>query len=642
MKKRLSPLSLVSLGACILAALLILTHRQGAIVSFDEGFHGGAALYLQEVIRFFLGQEPRPDYLFGEFRNGVVLYPHTWTIVATFLGFVFGSTTAVFRFATSLFYIATVIGSYWFIRKSGHSERAAIASAAMLATVPMVMIYSHLMMLEVPLLLGVGFMVGSIYLLSEGKLKRDRRTILFLTLGFILSTHTKLPAWPVAWAIILGYAVLSSLFFYRDHTYKRFLKPEILLFFFASFTSLIVFILFENRFFDANMVEFFLDQSQGGGKANPLMHALELAWMRKSFYLRDFAHIPFLATVWFGSVAAYALWKRTRLSLLFVLWTFITYATFSGVNPQVPQYIMPIYAPLAFATALLLIDIGELRIIKRASSLIPAALIIGVILLQVGSLKKSEAYGWRAQVTGQEDAVQLMMKSAKEGDRVLSWHDGDSYVIREAGLRKKLQITSAANQLCPQAMVGSYDWALVVNQPPQISDIDKAILTTAPWKEIGRFGEDKTTILYHNERPSLPLTIETEEFKAERRVSDTEAGNSTALLVKESFEQPAFWGCLRLLPYGKLQAEFRIKSVTIPSSVSDETGIMRIEYSGYPSGEDSGRVILAKELRHAGPGYQSFIIPLDHTKVNVRGEFRIVVYNPITAHVDSIIINRPQ
>lgn len=633
----------VLLGASIIASTLALTHPSGTIISFDEGFHGGAALYFDQVVRQFLGWTTpsiAPDYIQREFSNGVTLYPPLWTIVATKLSLIFGPSTEAFRAATSVFYIVALMLVYWFVVKATEKQLPAILAVVIVGTVPMIAIYSHLMMLEVPLLVGVTAMVGSFFLLAHGFIKRTWYSILIIALIFLLAPLTKLPALPIAWLIIASYIIGSSILFWRSCLYRDFLKPEIILFALISFGTVFGVIRWIDQQFGVNMLEFFVGQTQAGVQENPITQALELAWVKKHFYLRDFLHIPHLMIIWFGSLFGYALWKRTHLSFFLFAWAVVTYAAFSGVQPQVPQYIMPLYVPLSIATALLLHDLAHIA--RNSNKISPFALSVGatciVVALQILALPKSEAYGWRTKATGQEAAVQIITDRAKPGDRVLSWHDGDTYAIRIATVDKQLQIINGTTQACPHAMRDSIEWALVVHEPPYISPIDLATLTQPPWQEVGRFGADKTTILYHNPTTSWPAHLEAEGIENAQRRGDATASGGQSITLTEQQSQPAVWGCIRVLPFGKHAADFYLKAEGISKTIRDGESIARIEHGAAGGKELAGRTITAGELRQNTTTYTPFRLELDHTEMNLAGEYIIRIYRPVTVLFDKIVV----
>ena len=447
MKRKVPLWLLVFLGAVIASVIIAIFHQQSAIISFDEGFHGGGALFLNQAFHHYILQQKTTSisYLLGEFANGITLYPPLWAMVAAGVSLVFGPTTEVFRLSTGVFYVASIMTVYFLVKLATKRDQPAVLSAAIVGTMPMVILYSNLMMLEVPQMWGVMAMVAGFFMYSNGLIPRNLKYFLLVGVVFLLGPLTKLPAIVVAWSIIGLFIALSSILFCRQRYYRNFLKPELLLFPIISFLGIASYILIEIRFLHVNMINFYIGQSQGSVSGNPLIKALYAAWQSREFYLRDFRHIPVMSTIWVGSVILYFLWKRTPFSILLVAWAFGVYACFSAVNPQVPQYIMSIYPPLAIGTALAISEITsfiKLKHLRLASTLLLTAVLV---FFQIKDINKSEAYGWFSQATYQQEAADLLVSQAKPGDKVLVWHDGTTYVIQVAGLKKQLEIQILIN-----------------------------------------------------------------------------------------------------------------------------------------------------------------------------------------------------
>lgn len=644
MRKRiLNEAGYVIAGAIVAAILSAITHPSGAIISFDEGFHGGAALYFQELARFALHLIPHaPHYIESEFANGVTLYPPLWTALAALLGFIAGPSTAIYRAATLVFYCSGIILTYWFVRRTTKSWLASTAAGLLFATTPMILIYSHLMMLEVPLLVAMMAMVLGFFAYTEGMIKRRWSTIALLTLVFAIGPLAKLPGLPVTWAIIAAYVIISSLIFWRQRFYKRFLKPELVLFLIVSFIPLALYILLVRRYLHVDMIEFFIGQSNEGARSDmpAFLYLLYLSWTHRDFYLRDFLHMPTLSLIWLGSVVGYAVWKRTSLSLLLVLWVSGVYFAFSGVSPQVPQYIMPIYAPLALATGLFLYDACMTLPRLRLRGHVFVGAMVALIALQISAISLSEGYGWRTKITGQEQAAAWIADHSQTGERVITWHDGTFYAIRLAGLDKQLQIMHGGPSVCPQAVRDSTEWVTEINEPPLTEPVYDAIVKQAPWQEVKNFGQGVAgTVLYHSEAALIPMTIEAETHDPARAIADAEATNGKALLIRDTNRQPAIWGCLRSLPFGTDTATFWIKTMALPASTPNDQDIARIEYGGYPGGEDAHRIIKAGDLRQSG--YQAFSFPIDHTHMDRPGEFRLVMFRQGQLALDRIVVTPP-
>lgn len=629
--------------AILFAVIIALTHPAQAIISFDEGFHGGAVLYLRTAIsQYIFNQDVIPSAvsLQRQFSNGIVLYPPLWTLVAGAISYLFGATTETFRFATSLFYVGAIVTTYWFARLIKHSPKAALVASVILATMPMVVIYSHLMMLEMPQLLGIMAMVTSVYLLVMGHLPRNHWSVACIALIFLLGPLTKLPAFVVAWGTIFGFAIASSLLFYRQHFYKRWLKPELLLFFVVSFVSIAGFIIFEKKVWGSNMIDFYLGQSQGSDQSGFLLHTVDLVRRTIGFYLKDFYHTPVLSLVWWGSLLALLFIKRTPLALFLFTWAAVTYLAFTGVKPQVAQYIMPLYAPLAIATGIVIANLSDRFKTAAMRSFGALAITAIIVFTQILALPKSEAYGWRTKLTAQSQAAQYIADHSRTGERVLSWHDGTIYALRAA--RPDLQIVHGIPQQCVSAMNQNLEWAIIVsNEPPAPSQLDMTTLTTSPWEKVATFGSENQTTVYQNKKITTPTVLWPAEQEKTRAITDTNLNSQPTLILKSSDTQPSLWGCLRLLPYGKQSADFLIKPLSIPSELADDKTALRLEYSSYPKGEQFQIDVTVGKLRQ-NPGYTLYSLPINHRETGLPGEFRVWVDSPITVQLGSLTLTPPQ
>jgi len=628
------------LYVCVISVVIAETHGSGSIISFDEGFHGGAVLAFRQLILYELhiGGAIRPTYLIGEFINGVTLYPPLWSSVATFLSFIFGRSVGVFRDATLIFYGLAILFTYWFVKKELGKEAPATAAAVILSTVPMVVIYSHLMMLEVPLMLGIEFMVVMAYLTVANRIPRKPVVIILITLGYACAPLTKLAAFPVAWIIIGVWFVVSSLLFVRERYFYKFFRWEIPLYFLASFFSITFFTKVIVRFLHVNPVEFHTLQTQQGSTENPIHHALQLAWENRDFYLRDFHHMPILSLLWFGSVVMYLLWKRTPFALFLLVWVVGVYATFSGILPQVPQYITAIYVPLAVATGIIIAELGSyLRTpLWRVGSI--SVVVVLVCIWQFESMHLSEGYQWRDVQTGQLQAAEAVASQAKPFDRVISWHDGTTFALQMAGYDKSLQIINGTQQICPTAMVDSFEWGVTENQPPGPSAEDISILDASPWEHSSGYNPLNTAVVYHNSTPTWPFVLTPKAINESQTIEDPLAveHNGQTVAMSGSATQPFFWGCYRLYPYGKFDIEFSMRATTSLTAFSADTPVIRVEYSDYPTADYTSMNLTASDLSTSE--YKNFLLSVNHQKFGRQGEVRVFILQPIEVNLQSIIV----
>lgn len=461
-------------------------HPAGAVISFDEGFHGGIALYFTKVITAVLaGQSIEPlSGLRGEFNNGIIFYPPLWNMAAGFFGWLLGSSTAVFRAVTTIFGVASLVSIYVFTRSAANS-RAAFLSVVALATAPIFYIYSHLMMLEVPLLFGVAIaLLGYYYYLSTPTTRWP--TLFLVSLAFAVGVHGKVIGIAVIFLTLGLYGLVLLAIGRRTEQLPRFFGWPTLLFAAVGVVSWYSYIWLVRHYLHADMLGFFLDQSKGqaGSPLGPLGSFARTVWNNKDFYRRDFLHYPLLALVWFGSLVGYLAWRRSLLAAFLFVFGLANWIIFSGVMPQVPQYILPIFAPLAIATGLMLSDLIDTYIPApfRLQAFIAAAVALGA--LQISAIPQSETYGWRIQVSKQEEAATDISQRAQKGDRVLVWSDGTIYALRLAGYSKDLAIVNGNHAEHAELESVVAEWAIIEPDRDQDSRLDRLI--QSGWKELAQ------------------------------------------------------------------------------------------------------------------------------------------------------------
>ncbi|MBU6389266.1 phospholipid carrier-dependent glycosyltransferase [Patescibacteria group bacterium] len=622
--------------------VLAATHPDSSVISFDEGFHGGGAFAVREYLLYLVHYPVlsiAPKYLVREFFNGLALYPPLWAATGGLASLVFGASVVVFRAVTTGCYILTLLLVYWAVKKVTRSIVAGLVCLAILATVPLVMIYSNLMMLEVPLLLGVTYMALTFYLYSFDLLPRTPLVVILLTIGFGLASLTKIAAFDLALGITVGSAIILSTLFYRQKIYRRFWKWELILFLLTAYASLHAYIVWGAHYFHIDMTNFYQSQSKGGSTDPFWLYSLKLAWSNREFYFRDFRHMPLLSLTWVGSLVVYALWRRTPFAVFLLTWACGTYIAFSAVLPQVPQYLMPIYAPLAIATGLMVVGLGEWLFARKRQYRMALTVLLTawIVIVQIHDMPYSETYDWRAKQTGVEAAAAYLASHANRYDRVITWQDGATLAVRLAAFNQEVQLENGASQICPDAMRDSYMWALSVNEPPLLSAEDQQVLNSPPWEVVGRYGSDNSTVLYRNTAAVWPLNLEVENRdNGKERVSDPLASGGAAYRLTGKGEQPELWGCYRPLHPGQLEVTYDLKAVSIPSNLPDNTGIMRLEYAEYQGNIYAHREVTAGELRKNQGTYQPYALRFSLAKLDAQGEFRIFMYHPAEVWVDRI------
>ena len=628
----------VSLLAVAAAWILHRAHPVDAVINFDEGFHGGAAFTVAELVRHFLhlptsGIDIR--VLVGEFFNGFAVYPPLWTFVATLAVLTFGAHSAVLQAASLPFYVVQIVFTYWFVGRVCRNRLAGLAAAVCIATVPLVLIYSDSMMLEVPVLTAATLMIGGYYLYVEGLVSQSKRTLCFLAVTFAAGSLTKIVILPLVWGVLSLYMVLSSLVGWKTHTYRRYLTKASLLLGIVSFGSFALFLVAEQRIFHFNTLTFHLNQTQEGYAANPLVTAFIQAWQWRAYYLIEFGRMPWLTALYMVSMLGYAVYRRNRLGLLLLIWTGWTYFLFSALSPHETLVILPIYTPLTLALGLGFAELAPH--LPRAGR---AVLSVGILLIgiaQLHALPRSDAALWRTMPTGQTQAAELVAVQAATGDRVLTWYDGTTLALRLASGQKRLQLYNAVQGVCSVAMRDSFDWAVVTEQPPYPSDSDIATLQAAPWQVVAYFGQAPTrTIVYHNPKAVGPALVEAEQANFPT-VPDEQAAGGRAVQLQDSHGQPGYWGCYRLLRYGTHTVTFRLRATHLDSQLADSTDVLQLQYFGVPGGEKATREVTAGELRR-GLGYQDISFTVTRQITNRPGEFKVFFEHPATILLDTITV----
>jgi 4-amino-4-deoxy-L-arabinose transferase-like glycosyltransferase len=631
---------LVLAGAFVAAIFSHFTHPLGSILNFDEGFHGGAAFAISDLIRQVLhlpssGVSYRA--LIQEFFNGFAVYPPTWTFVAVPFVFFGGATIGVLRAATLPFYILTIFSSYWFVVRATKDIRAGIAAAVAIATVPLVVIYSDTIMLEVPVLLGVTDMLSFFYLYTEGILARTKLNIAYFAAIGILATLTKLAALPLIVALIVAYIVTVSVIGWKEKAYRRFLLPELVLVLLASIASMIAFEVLERALLHFDLIVFHLNQTAEGYPGGALGAAFYQLWDYRWYYLQDFLRMPFISLAYAASLI-YVVWRRRdRLGILLVVWTVGTYLFFTALSPHETLVIIPIFAPLAIAFGLALSDVVELSSIRAQQSSFFSLAVIVLAVAQIMALPHSDSGLWRTNQTQQAQAGVYVANHAAYGDRVLGWYDGTTLAIRLASKSKHLQLVDGVQQVCPKAIRDSYEWAVVTEQPPYASQLDMSILSRPPWHEVADFGVGEQVRVFQNTEAKPTSTFEPEHSPKYEVVEDSAASNGKAVrLTNRQDSAPSFWGCYHLLSLGQHTITFRIRVENIANSVPDTQPVLQLEYSPVPYGkEDVERKISASELR-SSMGYQEFSITVNHKEEDRQGEFKVFVEQPATILLDQI------
>lgn len=464
-------------GIFLWAYWVINSHPQGAIVSWDEGFHGGSALFISQSLRdnFSFGDY---TYILNDFKNGMIWYPPLWLFLAGPMGAVFGPSVEIYRTATLIFSILSIILIIYFV-KSISNFKAAIIAGLTLAFTPIFIVYSHLMMREIPNLFGITLPLLLFYKYLTIT-KPNPKLLLFTAFAFALGVLAKVVSIVIIFVTVFCFGVILYLFYRKDYLWRRFCSRWTFYFLIIGFLTFNLFRIFTQKILNADLLFFHLEQTKqlSGSQVNILIVAIKTFFENIPFYFRDFSHMPALTVFWFGSFLSYIIVRRSILSIFLMVWLVVIYIAFSAVKPQAPQYLLPIFAPLSIGVGLFWNEV--LASLRRYTSVAFVVLIIGIVWLELIHLDRTETIGWRTLITNQDRAATFVVDNAQLGDRVISSGDGTRFLIRLLGLKKKLQTINGAAPVCPESIQDSTEWA-ILEYGPQNPVRLKGIIDNDSW-----------------------------------------------------------------------------------------------------------------------------------------------------------------
>lgn len=482
----------------------ISSHSPNSIVSWDEGFHGGSALFISESLRNnfnFLEH----TYILNDFKNGIIWYLPLWVSLAGLLGAIFGPSLEIFRFSTFVFATLSLLLVASFVKKVSDFKSAAIATIT-LAFSPIFIVYSHLMMLEVPLLFSTSLsLIFFFRFLFKPKLTRFDYFITFV--AFSLGVLTKITAIALIYAVVLTFGVILYLFFRESYIFKRFFSKHVIFFLLTSFITFTVYRLTTKFLLNADMLTFHLNQmsTMSGEESFSALNVFKILEKNLLFYTNDFLHMVPLAFFWIASSVSYFIVKRSLLSVFLSVWIIVDYIIFSSVKPQSVQYLLSIFAPISIATGLFWGDFFK-NLEVKLKTLYFIFLILLIAMSGVLSLPSSETYHWRNLLTRQYDAVGFVVKNSKIGDRIISSGDGTRFLIRLLGSKKRLQTINGAATICKQSINDSTEWA-IADFGPQ-NPIELSFTSEKNWKLVNVFPNSINDIkIFKNQSNTKSLVL---------------------------------------------------------------------------------------------------------------------------------------
>lgn len=454
------------LGLLLWGKWVIDTHPAHAVVSWDEGFHGGSALFFTQAIRNIFSIK---DYLYlaRDFNVGLTWFLPLWSTSAGLLGAILGPSVEVYRLTTLIFAAASLLLIAFFAKKVG-GYKAGLIAAATLAFFPTFVIYSHLMMQELPLLFSTSLAL-ILFFRYLTKPRVSKFDIFLTSLSFALGVATKVTAIAVVLGVIMLFGLMILIFFKNTLYYRRYFSIFTILFVGSSLFTFCLFRYLTGKFLNVDLLSAYLSQTAqlSQGDSNIIILLLKTLYQDMTYYLGDFLRMPALAVVFGGSLFAYFVLKRSIIAYFLLAWVAAIYLIFSAVKPHSPQYLLSIFVPLSVGVGLFF---GEfISNIKRIPSffLIWVA-IAGIVLLELMYFGSASTIGWRKTVTNQDLAVDYVIAHSKPGDRVFAVGDGTSFLLKMATLNKHIQVVNGASKLCPQSIQDSIEWAIADYGPQNL------------------------------------------------------------------------------------------------------------------------------------------------------------------------------
>ena len=588
---------ILSAGIYFWATWVIATHPTNAIISWDEGFHGGAALFISESLRNNFAFKDY-TYILNDFKNGVIWYPPLWLILAGTLGAVFGPSVEIYRIATLMFSIFSIILIVYFVKRVLDFKAAAIAGLT-LAFVPTFVVYSHLMMREVPLLFAVSFTLLAFYrYLTRSHLSSV--DLLLTAAAFSIGVLAKIIGIVLIFGTVSGFGLLLFVFYRKSEIWQRFYSRWTLVFLITAVLTFLIYRQFTISVLNADPLLFHLEQTKQmvGDQSTILIVLLNTVIKSLRFYLADFFHMPVLTVLWVGSFFAYVVLKRSLLSYFLLTWIIVTYLSFTAVKPQAVQYIMSIFAPLAIGTGLFWGEFLKNRNVFL-NNILFILLIFATIWLGLLHFDKTETIFWRTLITNQEKAVQYVVENAKDGERVISSGDGTRFLIRLLGFNKRLQTINGAALICPESVQDSTEWA-IMDYGPQNPIRLKGIINNNFWVRQTSFENSIEEIsIFKNTINTNKITLKASNLATNRCIRFLSLGKNKITIVATMYiKNDTYFS----------NSDLKIALKVNPLKTIAELSLNQDELKRN-SGKEKVYNILANQQKINQPTYIFFIIP---------------------------------
>lgn len=495
------------IGVIVWGNWIIYSHPQNSIVSWDEGFHGGAALFISESLKDSFSFQ-KYTYILNDFKNGAIWYPPLWLFLAGPLGALFGPSVEIYRFTTLIFAIFSIFLLSLFV-KSESDTKAGIITAITIMFVPVFVVYSHLMMREVPLLFAVSFALLLFYKYLTKK-RLSKMDLIVTTLAFGVGALAKIIGIVLIFSTVLIFGVVLYLFYRKEIMWQRFNSKWTVYFLIFSTFTFLLYRHFTIFFLNADPLLFHIDQTKGMSGGVHLLTSIFKSLENFRFYSNDFSHMPALSAFWFGSAIAYIVSTRSPLAYFLLIWMLITYFVFSGVKPQSVQYVMSIFAPISILAGLFWGEFLRYRN-KVVGNFLFIIIPVLIIWLSLVNLERTETIVWRNTITYQSSAANFVAEYAAFGDRIITTGDGTRFLARLAGFDRKLQTVNGAAHNCPEFIQDSVEWAILDNGPQSPVKLNE--IRSPNWIIKTKFptpGEE--TIVLKNTNQTNEVNLENEDF----------------------------------------------------------------------------------------------------------------------------------
>jgi hypothetical protein len=354
----------------------------------DETIHASTGLYFADFMRDLPLRHP-VQYTFRYYGQypalGIVHWPPVFHITEGLAFFLFGSSVVVARITVLLF---ALLGIYFQFRLVEYVEntRAAVIASILFATLPLVLLFEKVVMLEVPALsLSIAaFYYWFRFLRTEAK--RDIYWFAFFACAALLTKQTV--------AFLIPVCVLALVLTRRVHLLWRKITWQV-----AAICALM-------------LTPYYVAMTRVHGtalaKSVEAAHPISLL-ARVTFYWRALPHqltwpVMALAVLGITTYCARQEWEKLALCLAWILGCYITLTPIGYMEARFMIYWLPAWAWLAAVPFTVLPEAKFFRVLQPAA----AVLLVTAQLLSTWSFQRPYVAGYGA-------AARSLVTMAKSG-----------------------------------------------------------------------------------------------------------------------------------------------------------------------------------------------------------------------------------